>query len=76
MVQSVADTPILTYIHITCICMGTCVCVCVFVCVCVCVCMYYVCMHARMQFGNIKWSSTVGINKNEKIYRFIIKNTE
>jgi len=47
--------------------------------VCVCVCVYahtYACMHACMQFSNIKWSSTVGINKNEKIYRLITKNAE
>jgi len=35
-----------------------------------------VCMYVCMQFGNIKWGSTVGIYENEKIYRLIIKNTE
>jgi hypothetical protein len=74
-------THLRTLILLAYVCMCACVraCACVCVCVCVCVGVYahtYACMHACMQFSNIKWSSFVGINKNEKIYRLITKNAE
>jgi hypothetical protein len=80
MVQSVADTHILTYVILLAyVCARVCACMNVCICVCVCVHMHvctYIRMYSCMQFGNIKWGSTVGINENEKIYGLIIKNTE